>query len=256
MRHFARQNLSGVIGQIAQLDLQISTVLDVGAAHGDWSRECSSILPAAHYVLFEPLEEYAPDLALAVTQIPRAECHRVGLGSENGQREINVHPDLVGSSFFLEREDSDVNGVPRAVQVRTLDSVCAAHDYEPPYLIKIDVQGAELDVLKGAATVLRDAELIILETSFFDFYGNGVLAGDIIEFMRDEGFTLYDIFGLSYRPLDGALAQADFCFVRVGSPLRQCHAYADRDQRRAVTARLRKRSTTRTHGSAAQTAAH
>jgi len=245
--YFRRQSLPAVVGQIAKIGVEINTVIDVGAAHGEWSRECATVLPAARYVLFEPLSEYEPDLKSAVAGLARAECHNVGLGAVAGERQINVHPDLVGSSFYLEHEDSDVNGIPRTVRVDTLDEVCERRTLAPPYLLKVDVQGAELDVLRGGTRMLAGCELIILETSFFDFYDNQTTVAEVIGFMRHSGFVLYDIFGMSYRPLDDALAQADLCFVPEGSVLRAQHIYANRTQRRAVTARLRRQSRSSGH---------
>ncbi len=246
-KHFRRQSLRAVVGQVAKLGVEINTVIDVGAAHGEWSRECATVLPAARYVLFEPLREYQSDLESSVAALSRAEYHPVGLGAVAGKRVINVHPDLVGSSFYLEHEDSEVNGVPRTIPVETLDQVCENGALAPPYLLKLDVQGAELDVLAGGTRALAGCELIVLETSFFDFYDNRTTAGEVIEFMRTSGFALYDVFGMSYRPLDDALAQADLCFVPEDSVLRTQHVYANRAQRREVTARLRRQSQSAGH---------
>ncbi len=243
--YWERQSLAGVVGQIAKLDIEIGTVIDIGAAHGDWSLACSTLLPDARYALFEPLTEYQAALKLSTAQIPNSEFHITGIGLKRGSQRIHVHPDLVGSSFYLEREDSDVNGEARTVPVTTLDEIRAALNLPPPYLLKIDVQGAEADVLSGASSTLQHCAFVICECSLFNFYDGGATIEDVIDIMRDSGFALYDIFGLSHRPVDDALAQADLCFVKNEGPFRTTHFFATREQRQAVTARLSKRSTPR-----------
>ena len=237
--YWERQSLIPVLHQIPRHDVTINTVLDVGAAHGDWSRQCAEVLPDAHYALFEPLEEYRPYLEGARAALRSAEIFSLAIQHEAGTRTINVHPDLVGSSLYRENEDSDVNGVERTVAVDSLDAVCARTSFAPPFLLKADVQGAEMDVLRGAKETLSDCAFVILETSLFDFYGHGSTVNDTIRIMTDAGFALYDIFGLSHRPLDGALAQVDLCFVAADGPFRQQHFFATSEQRRQLTARLR-----------------
>jgi len=100
-----------------------------------------------------------------------------------------------------------------------------------PFLLKLDVQGAELDVLLGAEEILQGAEYILLEVSFFPFFTGGPLFQDILSFMRSRGLVVYDIFDLQYRPLDNALSQADIVFVKEGGLLRRHHFYATREQR-------------------------
>jgi hypothetical protein len=60
--------------------------------------------------------------------------------------------------------------------------------------------------------------------------------------MENAGFAIYDLFGVSYRPLDGALAQADLCFVKSDSVFRKDHQFATAEQRQQVTERLHRLS--------------
>jgi FkbM family methyltransferase len=234
-----RDRLNGVLQQLQVLSFAPATIIDVGAAYGDFARACHAVFTNARYVLIEPLAEYGPSLETALQSLPGAEIVRAAAASTPGEITLNVHGDLVGSSLYLEQEDSAVNGVPRRVPAITLDGLRAERGLKSPFLIKIDVQGAELDVLAGATEMLREAEYVVLEVSFFEFFRGGPLFHDVVAFMAARGFVAYDIFGFQYRPLDGALSQADVAFVRETGPFREHHFYATREQRERQDRSLR-----------------
>ena len=81
--------------------------------------------------------------------IPNVEYILAAAASEPKEVTINIHPDLVGSLLYLEAEDSNVNGVPRTVPAIILDSLTKDERIKAPFLIKIDAQGAELDIFFG-----------------------------------------------------------------------------------------------------------
>ena len=227
-----RTSLEGSLIQARAAGFVPATVIDVGAALGSFSRTCHAIFPEAQYLLVEPLQEYIPSLTKVIKDIPRASYAIAAATAEEQVININVHHDLVGSSLYQEVEEgSDVNGVQREVRSITLDRLVIEQKALPPYLIKIDVQGAELDVLAGGLTVLSGADWVLLEVSMFQFFDQGPLFWDVVEYMRSKGFVPYDVLGLQYRPLDGALSQLDIVFVKESGHLRQFHHYATPEQR-------------------------
>lgn len=205
------------------------TVIDVGAASG--TLPLYQLFPGARFILIEPLKEFAASLEELSKKLKKAECFIAAAASSPGNVVLNVHPDLVGSSLFREEEDSDVNGVERMVPAITIDSLCADRNTKPPYLIKVDTQGGELEVLKGAETVIRETELVIIEVSLFEFFKGGPQIYECMEFMKARGFVAYDIFDPQYRLLDGAMSQIDIAFVQDKSKFRKFHFYATREQR-------------------------
>lgn len=233
-----RGSLAGVLRHAGGVGLVPATVIDVGAAYGDFTRTCSTVFRQARFLMIEPLDEYGPHLAEICRTVPNATIAAVAATSEAGERTINVHPDLVGSSFYRENEDSDVNGAPRQVRAETLDGLAEDTGAQPPFLVKIDVQGAELDVLEGAGSVLAESQFVVLEVSFFRFFEGAPLFHDVVSYMNSKGFVVYEVFGMSYRPLDGALAQADVVFIPEGGAFRAHHHYATRTQREAMNRRL------------------
>ena len=95
-----------------------------------------------------------------------------------------------------------------------------------PALAKIDVQGAEMMVLRGMTGRLREIDALIVETSTIATVKGGAEVADVVCFMRDHGFVVADVLGLKRRPLDDATAQLDLLFVPKDSPLRADRRWA------------------------------
>ena len=235
-----RDSLEGVLRQLSEAGFIPATVIDVGAAMGMFTRTCHSVFPHASYLLIEPLQEYLPSLRQLSRDIPQARFElAVATAGENSTM-LNVHPDLLGSSLYRETEEgSDVNGAPRQVHAISLDQWVKAQDEISPYLIKIDVQGAELDVLEGGQAVLANADVVILEVSLFRFFEHGPIFHDVMEYMKARGFVPYDFLGHQYRPIDDALSQIDVVFVKEEGMFRQIHFYATPEQRRRQNQQFR-----------------
>jgi FkbM family methyltransferase len=231
-----RCTMPGALANMARLGYRPASVLDAGAAVG--TAALYAAFPDAHHVLIEPLEECEPLLRAVAADLRRADVFIGTAGASRGSATLNVHPDPSGSSLFTEPESAHVNGVPRTVEQETLDGLAARFGAGPPYFIKIDTQGSELEVLRGAEqTVLPATTGILVETSLFRFFEGGPLARDVIEYLGARGFVLYDVVDLQYRPLDGAMSQLDLLFVKTDDPLRERHYFATPQQRQLANER-------------------
>jgi FkbM family methyltransferase len=190
-------------------------IVDVGASDGTWTRECLEVFPASRYLLVDPLPANADALAALRARHPRVQVWQGALGSAPGSLELLEHGDQ--SSFFS--SDSFAAQSARRVEVRPLDSFLGSELMDPPDLIKADVQGYELEVLRGAKRCLEGAQLLLLEVSYRRIYRELPLAHEVIAFAAGAGFRIYDICTYSGRPSDGELTQSDILFAREGSPL-------------------------------------
>jgi FkbM family methyltransferase len=236
-----RESVLHTLEQARRIGFVPGAVIDVGAAYGAFTDLCQTVFPHANYLLVEPLEEYRP-LLERVRQSSAAVDYTIAAASaREGEIAINVHPDLVGSSLYREVETgTGVNGVTRTVPAVTVDRLVRKAGASGPYLLKVDVQGAERDVLDGAEGTLSNTEIVVLEVSFFKFFEEGPEFADILAYMKARGFVPYDIVGRQYRPLDGALSQADVAFVKEAGLFRRHHFYATAEQRQAQNQQMQR----------------
>jgi FkbM family methyltransferase len=194
--------------------LEPRTVLDIGVAYG--TPELYRQFPAAHFLLFEPTVEARPAMEEIAAQY-RATLFHLALGSSDGELTLHVRRDLEGSSLLEEVSEVDI-ATEYAVPVRRLDGL--VDTVERPALAKIDVQGYEMEVLKGMVGLLPQIDAVLVEVSTIAALKGGAEVREVFAFFTDRGWSLAEVAGLSRRPLDGALAQMDLLFVPDSSPIR------------------------------------
>jgi FkbM family methyltransferase len=197
----------------AKRGLRPRTIVDVGAFEGDWTRLARSIWPTSQIIMFEPNLSKQDHLARIADEID-ATFRTELLGAQDN---ITVPFNVMGpgSSIFGERSPLD-----RATEQRNLsrlDSV--VRTIEKPGFLKIDAQGYELEILKGASLLIESIDAILLEIAVIEINEGAPLLHEVLPFMRSIGFVTYDLLEIHRRPLDRALNQIDVLFVRVDSPL-------------------------------------
>lgn len=216
-----------------------NTIFDVGVANGTF--DLYETFPDSRFVLIEPLEEFSNKM-LSLKNKYNVEIVNAAASNVEGITTFNVHDDLVGSSLLNEVEGEFVDGAKRTVPTIRIDQLVKERELPPPFLIKVDVQGAELMVIEGSEAVLDKTDVIILEVSLFGFFVGGPQFFDVITYMKEKGFVVYDMFDGRNRLIDNALAQVDIMFVKENGILRRVHSYADIEQRVRQNAKLQKRN--------------
>jgi len=191
-------------------------IFDVGAYQGEYAQLCRGIWPDAMIACFEPQARARARLQAKADS--KMQVFDVLLGSEEKDA-VPLHEAETASSVLDEHVDQHPT-VPHPM--RTVDSVVQV-DFKGrcPELLKMDVQGYEMEVLKGAEQVLPKVQVILTEVNLLDLHIGVPLMADLMNWLLARGFLPFDICGLGRRPLDGLLWQADLIFVRPDSPLRR-----------------------------------
>jgi FkbM family methyltransferase len=193
------------------------TIIDVGAHHGQFALFASHRYPSARLHCVEPLPEALRKLEVV---LPRgAVVHRFAAARASGFREFHVSR-CSDSSSLLAITDLYTTAFPGTEQARTavvecrrLDQLLAAEDLAQPCLLKVDVQGSELEVLEGAQGIFGCIDEVLVECSFVEFYRDQALIDDVVSYLRARGFRLTGIFSV-VRDAIGQCLQADVLFAR------------------------------------------
>lgn len=173
-----------------------SLVVDVGANRGQFSLDVRRALPGARVVAFEPLALEAAVYRKIFATTPTHELHCVAVGAQSGSASLHVSAERTSSSLLPigERQSQFFPGThevgTEAVDVRPLDDFADRFGFGEPALLKIDVQGAELEVVAGAEATLSRFRWIYLEMSFVELYGGQPLAHEVVAELRARGFEL------------------------------------------------------------------
>lgn len=210
------RDLGQLIDHLKSLGMDFRTVVDVGVAHGspglhDRCRNATFFLVDPVPSLKHRLDELAERLG--------GTAFNVAAGADDGEMSFFVHTDTSGSSAYPQQEGGLLDGEEVKVPVRRLDGLIPA-GIARPALLKIDTQGAELEVVRGATRLLEEIDVIVAETSLHEMRKGTPEIGEVIAEMARLGFVPYELIEGFYRPVDNALGQIDIAFVPRDSELR------------------------------------
>jgi FkbM family methyltransferase len=193
-------------------------VVDVGAYTGEWTRMAKRIFAESTYVyMLEGQPAKGAALQQVAEEFPGQVSYDIAvLGPE--MRSAVPFFELETGSGVLE-EQSSVTRRAKTYPMRTLDTLVASHSLVRVDLLKLDVQGYELEVMKGAARTIESCETVLMEVSLIPVNRGAPILHEVVNFMHEREFRAYDICSFTRRPLDRALWQTDMIFVKEWSSL-------------------------------------
>ncbi len=199
----------------------VDLVLDVGAGVGQYGTRLRRSGYAGRIVSFEPLDRSRMELERRAREDGNWQVRPEGLGESDGASVLHVSGNP-GSSSVLDMLEAHRSAAPgsgtvgkQPIAVRRLDSVLAEmrRGASQP-MLKLDVQGYELAVLRGAGEALRDCCLVQLEMSTVPLYGGAPLREEIERFLEAAGFDLAGVLQGFSDPTTGRMLQLDGLFLR------------------------------------------
>lgn len=196
------QEVDHIAEILKQKSIKDVVAIDAGANEGDWSIELLAAFPNSRIAAFEPSKAAYAKLSNRFKNIPNINCQNLALGKENSNQVL--YSDKEGSGLAsLTKRRVDHFGIDflhhENVEVTTLDKWTSINGFEPQ-LLKIDVEGHELDVLKGSIQTLTKLEVVQ-----FEFGGSNIdtrtYFQDFWYFFNDINFSIFRIAGSSLIPL-------------------------------------------------------
>lgn len=201
--------------------LGLETIVDVGANVGQFSLLARALYPSSRIVAFEPLREAAARYRRVFAGDPKTALHEAAIAPCAGAATLHVSASA-DSSSLLPITDRQVARFPgtwevavATVDAAPLDTFLSPAEILPPALLKIDVQGFELEVLRASRSLLDTFGHVYVEASFEELYEGQALAGEVAAFLAEHGFAETGRFNVSTSAA-GAAIQADFLFRRTG----------------------------------------
>jgi FkbM family methyltransferase len=219
--YFRIPDIQWSLENLRRLGFRPRTVVDIGAYHGEWTLLARPIFPEASFLMLEAQSGQAIELETVKQTCPAKIDYRITLlGPENRESvTFYEYPAPTDSSALSHLRSNYTRKIDRRMQ--TLDAVLAETGTVKPDLIKIDVQGYEIEVLKGASDCLKSVQAILLEVSLVTLYQQNPLLYDVVNFMEGKDFVAYDVCGLMRRAGDAQLDQLDMIFIPKKSSLLQ-----------------------------------
>jgi FkbM family methyltransferase len=169
------------------------TIVDVGVAKG--TPQLYDSFPDSFHVLIDPLQEYIPYLEDILTRY-EGTYFITALGARDEKVVMNVHPKMPSMSSIHRRTESTSTSSPlekREIPVTTLDKLTKEHNFQPPFGLKIDTEGFELQVIEGASEFLRETEFVIAELSVAERFTGSYVFSEFTDAMNRNEFYLWDI---------------------------------------------------------------
>ena len=198
---------------------EVDVVLDVGANEGQFGRRLRAWGYRGRIISFEPLDGAYAVLARHAARDGNWEINQVALGAEDGTGELNVSDATVFSSLMRARPELEATfpeaaaRSTQAVQVRSLDSWLGEHGEvgSRPFL-KVDVQGYEHNVLRGAATTLPRLTGVQVELTLSRLYAGESTAGELLIELERRGLVMALLDPVAYDQRTGAMLAVDAIF--------------------------------------------
>jgi FkbM family methyltransferase len=197
-------------------EANISYTIDIGANVGQFGIDIRRHGFSGQIISFEPVKEAYEKLANTITKHKPWRAFQIGIGSAESSQIIYVSGNDGLSSSLLAMGKVHLNNFPKSVivssqkvSVSTLDNQLEVLGIDPGnILLKLDVQGFEAEVLKGAAKSLPKIPLCFLEVSIVPLYDGEITLLPILNLLSESGHEVIDVFR-GIKTKKGQLLQLD-----------------------------------------------
>ncbi|GJL92999.1 MAG: hypothetical protein DHS20C04_26580 [Hyphococcus sp.] len=196
---------------MAERNVAVSTIIDVGAAKGAWTEKARRHWPAAAHLL-EVKENWRADLEIFQRKHPNTSFEIAGVTREPGRIYFPKDVDEYGGAVF---SDPQARTSLEEVDATSIDHEVMRLGLKPPFAIKLDTHGTEVDILDGAQKTLTQTSFLCIET--YSMIGQKRFPEMLLD-LQARGFRCADLAEPMFRPSDKLLWQIDYYFLRADHP--------------------------------------
>lgn len=192
--------LQTLFTNIQKMGLSPKHIVDIGANHGTWTREALPYFPDAYFTLIEPQDWLKPSFQDLLDSNSKIKYYAVGAGSTNGSFKFTIVDRDDSCSFRYTEEEAKKMGYKQVdIPIITLNDLVKSNNLPIPDIVKIDAEGLDIEVLKGANELFGKTEIFMVEAGVvIKEFDNSFLK--MINFMDENGYRLFEITDLN-RPL-------------------------------------------------------
>ncbi len=198
------------LARVKARKVDVTTVIDLGAARGEWSKMVRTVWPQAHCHLVEANHYWERELH-KLSADPTYSYVIAAAGPTKGEGHFQFSEDPFGGAGTTAGDEKGV----RVPQV-TVDSECQERGLKGPFLLKFDTHGFEREIIKGATETLKSTSLIVIEA--YNFGPREKRFPAMLELLEDLGFRCIDIGEPLFRQYDRSFWQMDFFLVPTDRP--------------------------------------
>lgn len=208
------------LASLSEFGFKPHHIVDVGANVGSWTDQAVHFFPDSYFLMVEAYSKHEPILKSICEKHDNVD-YSIKLLSEK-EAELDFYTIKNASSSDLETGNSLLrentyhynkdNADIKKINATTLDDLLQQKQIRKVDLLKIDVQGAELLVLKGAENTLKNLSFCLLEVPFQKWNNQAPTAFEVVSFMNHKGFILYDV--LDANRASNYTVSVDFLFKK------------------------------------------
>jgi FkbM family methyltransferase len=194
------------------------TIIDIGSNKGQFVLEAIKWHPNSRIFAFEPLSPERAVMERVLAGLPSLTVYPFALGEQDAITQIHVSS-AADSSSILEQTPLQAHSFPGTqnvrrdeITIRRLDHLLDRATLKAPVLCKIDVQGYELNVLRGFGGLLHIVDYLIVDVTNASFYAGAPNSAEVVAFLASNGFRIQGMYNMYIS--DGMCLQTDILFCR------------------------------------------
>jgi FkbM family methyltransferase len=175
---------------LKEINFEPAFILDIGAYRGQWSKQVRQIYPNVKMVMFEAQESKMEELLKIKMEVEPCELFITLLGSETRENVVFYEMET-GSSIY--EENTNYERTIRHKKMKKLDDFDLKFDLFSGGFLKLDVQGSEIDVIRGAKKIIERTDVVLMEMNLLNYNEGAPALNVVIQELDNLGFSVFDI---------------------------------------------------------------